>query len=254
MKIRNGNTPIQLPELIRTGDPITARWANSIRTALQRLRDRTPVGITSNQGAELNPFQVTLGRNPPAGTPPVPGSYYVVVSQGFVVERALSADGAESPLVLHECDNRLDAGDVLAKFEIEIGEAIFVKVIEDTYGRIKPGADVVLVVDDAATASTYFEPPSTEAEYYYKLAELQEIDDAVRLVPFLTGSHIYHSTGLTADMVIYDCPPEPGGSSEKGTQLIRLSFVSGKLCSVNETEAERPLSPIVVETNTTYCS
>jgi hypothetical protein len=156
-------------------------------------------------------------------------------------------------LVLHECDNRLDVDDNPTPFVMQAGEAIFVKVMEDTYGRIKPGADLVLVVDDAATASTYFEPPSTEAEYYYKLAELQTFGDTVQLVPFLTGSHIYHSTGLTADMVIYDCPPEPG-SSTKGTQLIRLSFVSGKLHSVNETEAARPLSPTVVETNTTYCS
>jgi hypothetical protein len=248
MKIRNGDTPIKLPELIRSGDPITAKWANSIRAALQRLRDRTPLASGSRQYIERNPFQLTLGRNPETD------AFFVTVSQGFVVERALSADGAESPLVLHECDNRLDVDGIPTEFAIEIGEAIFVKVLEDEYGRIKPGADLVLVVDDAAKASTYFEPPSTDGEYYYKLAELEASDYTVNLVPFLTGSHIYHSTGLTADMVIYDCPPEPGGSSEKGTQLIRLSFVSGKLHSVNETEAARPLSPTVVETNTTYCS
>jgi hypothetical protein len=66
MKIRNGNTPIQLPELIRTGDPITARWANSIRTALQRLRDRTPV-VNAGNGTTLHPFQIVTAyeRNSP---------------------------------------------------------------------------------------------------------------------------------------------------------------------------------------------
>jgi hypothetical protein len=60
MKIRNGNTPIQLPELIRTGDPITARWANSIRTALQRLRDRTPVALGGSSPATIynHPFRI----------------------------------------------------------------------------------------------------------------------------------------------------------------------------------------------------
>jgi hypothetical protein len=248
MKIRNGETPVQLPPVIRAGDPITAKWANSIREALQRLRDRTPVGKGGRQLKAIRPFQVNIGQDPDTL------DHFVTVSQGFVVERALSADGAESPLVLHECDNRLDVDGLLTKFPIEVGDAIFVKVLEDEYGRIKGGSDLVLVVDDASNESTYYEPPSTDAQYYYKLAELQTSGSSVKLVPFLTGSHIYHSTGLTADMVIYDCPPEPGGSSEKGTQLIRLSFVSGKLHSVNETETARPLSPTVVETNTTYCS
>lgn len=46
MKSRNGETSIRLPELIRAGDPITARWANGIRESLQRLRDRSPVVYT----------------------------------------------------------------------------------------------------------------------------------------------------------------------------------------------------------------
>jgi hypothetical protein len=43
MKSKNSETPIQLPSLVRNGDPITAHWANSIRDAIQRLRDRTPI-------------------------------------------------------------------------------------------------------------------------------------------------------------------------------------------------------------------
>jgi hypothetical protein len=43
MKSKNSETPIQLPSVVRNGDPITAKWANSIRDAIQRLRDRTPI-------------------------------------------------------------------------------------------------------------------------------------------------------------------------------------------------------------------
>lgn len=43
MKTRNGDVAIKIPEIIRVGDPITAKWANGIRESLQRLRDRTPI-------------------------------------------------------------------------------------------------------------------------------------------------------------------------------------------------------------------
>jgi hypothetical protein len=59
MKIRNGDTPIQLPEMIRSGDPISAKWANSIRAAIQRLRDRVPVGIDNARPTKyVHPFQI----------------------------------------------------------------------------------------------------------------------------------------------------------------------------------------------------
>jgi hypothetical protein len=59
MKTRNGDTPIQLPEVIRSGDPISAKWANSIRYAIQRLRDRVPV-VYGNKGIPLHPFQIVV--------------------------------------------------------------------------------------------------------------------------------------------------------------------------------------------------
>jgi hypothetical protein len=244
MKIRNGNTPIQLPELIRTGDPITARWANSIRTALQRLRDRTPVSYGSVGGSSIKPFQVSLGKNAGSEDPPVAASYYVTVAQGFVVERALSANGSDNALILHECDNRLDVDGDPVEFTIEVGEAIFVKVLENDIGRVKGGDDVILVVADASQESTNFEPPSTDGEFYYKLAELQEDGTSVKLAPFITGSHIFHSTGLTGDLRIMNCPQGPESTPE---QLLRLSFVSGKLHSINESTDDRPLSANVAE-------
>jgi hypothetical protein len=58
MKIRNGDTPIQLPDIVKVGDPITARWANGIRTAVQRLRDRTPVATMARQPQYVHPFKI----------------------------------------------------------------------------------------------------------------------------------------------------------------------------------------------------
>lgn len=61
MKVRNGNTPIPLPEIVRNGDAITARWANGIRLALERLRDRTPiaVGFSSFGASDRFPFEIS---------------------------------------------------------------------------------------------------------------------------------------------------------------------------------------------------
>lgn len=58
MRIRNGDTPIQLPEVIRSGDPISAKWANSIRTALQRLRDRVPVIKAGGNSTYRHPWEI----------------------------------------------------------------------------------------------------------------------------------------------------------------------------------------------------
>jgi hypothetical protein len=251
MKIRNGDTPIQLPDLIRSGDPITAKWANSIRSSLQRLRDRNPVGYGSVGGSSIKPFQVSLGKNAGSEDPPVAASYYVTVAQGFVVERALSANGIDNALLLHECDNRLDVDGDPVEFTIEVGEAIFVKVLENDIGRVKGGADVILVVADAGQKSTNFEPPSTDGEFYYKLAELQEDGTSVKLVPFITGSHIFHSTGLTADLQIMTCDLGP---LSPPVQMARMSFLSGKLHSVNEAESARPLASTLVKINLPDCS
>lgn len=64
MKIRNGETPIKIPPIVKAGDPITARWANDLRDALQRLRDRVPVikGASSGGASALNlPFEIYTG-------------------------------------------------------------------------------------------------------------------------------------------------------------------------------------------------
>ena len=247
MNIRNGDTDIKLPELVKVGDQITARWANSIRGALQRLRDRQPV-LTGNQAISIpKPFEVTLGAEG--------GNYYVVVSDGKICERQMSAGLAEDALFFHVCDNQFDASGNPEKFTIAIGEAIFVNILEDNYGAIKPGADITLVVDDKDKMSTNYIPgPTPQAgSYFYKLAELEAYEGSVRLVPFLAGSHIYHQTGLTADLVIRDCPVYPQ-TNATAPILLRASFVSGMLVSVGETESARSMAATLEENNLVHCS
>ena len=246
MKIRNGEAPIQLPDLIRAGDPITAKWANGIRSSLQRLRDRTPVGTSTRQYVEQNPFQLTLGRDP------VSDAYYVTVAQGFVAERALAALDGENALILHECDNRLDVNDDPTKFTLTVGDGIFVQVKEDDFGRVLGGEDLILVVINAGSTdaeSRNYIPDTIDGVYNYKLATLVANGSGVKLEPFLTGSHIFHSTGLTADMQIMDC-----GFYSDPIQLLRLSFVSGKLHSLNESEDGRPLAESRVKISLVDCS
>lgn len=247
MKIRNGNTDIKLPEAVKVGDEITAKWANSIRSALQRLRDRQPV-LTGGQPINIaKPFEVFLGSDN--------GNYYVVVSAGKICERQMVAGLAEDALFFHVCDNQFDLLGNPEKFTITVGQAIFVNVLEDEYGAIKPGADITLVVDDKDKMSTNYIPGPTaqDGSYFYKLAELETYAGSVRLVPFLAGSHIYHPTGLTADFVIRDCPVYPE-TSETAPILLRASFVSGKLVSVGETESARSMAATLEENNLVHCS
>jgi len=247
MRVRNGNVDIKLPEMVRPGDEITAKWANSIRGALQRLRDRTPVATPDRPPTLPKPFEVTLGKTPG-------GSYYVTVADGKICEREMTAGDGVNALIHHGCDNRLDGSNNPTKFAITVGQAIFVNVLEDEYGQIKGGADLVLAVATSSTISTNYIPGGVQSgSYYYKLAELETYGDGARLVPYLAGSNIYHPTGLTADVVLRDCPvyPAPAGDA---TIILRASFVSGKLVAVGDTEAARALADTVTETNVAYCT
>ena len=250
MKIRNGNTDIKLPELVRPGDQITAKWANSIRAVLQRLRDRTPVATPDRPPPLPKPFEVTLGKTPG-------GSYYVVVADGKICEREMTAGEDVDALLFYSCHNRLDAiTDNPTKFDIAIGEAIFVNIFENEYGAIAPGAggtDINLIVASTSTKSTNYIPGVQDGNYYYKLAELEAYEGSARLVNYLAGSHIYHPSGLTADFVIRDCPVYPE-TSETAPILMRASFVSGKLVSVGETEAARAMATTLEENNLVHCS
>jgi hypothetical protein len=204
--------------------------------------ERIPIELNRRFSKGFIPFELTLGFDS--------GSPYVTVGEGYVYERALSALAAENSLVLHPCDNRLDVSGDPTKFSLTVGQAIFVVVKDDEFGRILGGEDLLLGVAPATQESYNFIPGVEEGVTYYKLGELvEDADGGVRIEPFLTGSHICHSTGLTADMRIMDC-----GLYGDPIQLLRLSFVSGKLHSVNESEESRPLAEATAEVSLPDCS
>jgi hypothetical protein len=231
-------------ELIHDTDHFTTQKQGNKTTV--RLRNPGP----ENGPPVLPPFTVLLGQNPDTL------AYYVTVTDGRVVERNMLAMLAEDALIRHVCDNRLDGSGNPTKFPISVGEAIFVQVLENESGTIKGGDDVILVVDATGTISLNTIPTVQEGMYLYKLAELKTKGSGVELVPECAGSHIYHKTGLTADVILRDCPTYEEGSPEPipGAQLIRLSFVSGTLVSVGESEEARPYAETKEETTVMYCS
>ena len=220
--------------LVKAGDDIKARSFNDIIRVVNEL---SQVGNLTKNGsrrrAYLQPFGVNLFET--AGSSPV--TYYVTVNDGRVCELKRTALAAQDAIVLHEANNRLTTGDP-TKFAMEVGDAIYVFVPEDSDGGVVFG-DVAITVDDPAKVSTNYIPFTTSpqaGEYYYKLAELVEIDGVPRLKPFLSGSNIWHETGLSCDMVIKQCEG-PGGTLPE-VQALRVRFSSGRVAALNEAEED----------------
>ena len=184
-------------------------------------------------------------------------SYSVVVTHGVVVERALGIVNDDDALIYHKADNRLD-GDDLRKFAITIGQAVFVKVTEDEYGRVIPGAEVVIHIGADTLKSSNYIPGEQAGIYYYKLAKVVAEGLSAKLEMVCGGSHIYHTTGLTADVILRDCPDHASEGAPPegypGAQLLRMSFVCGHLATVGVAELDRAYAPTKHETNVLYCS
>lgn len=233
MKARNGETPIQLPDIVKGGDPITARWANGIRAAVQRLRDRTPVVYGSKPRAKQLRFDVILKPQPKAD-PSDPQTYKVSITDGRVVEIDRTKGDNVQAMILHTASNRLTAG-VPTEFSIGINQAVYIYVPETANGPID-GANVSIVVDSDTKKSTNFTSSSLVGKYYYKLAELRTIDGQARIVPFCSGSNIFHETGLNADWQVVACDTDPE------EQKARLRFCGGRLAGIDEDPDVVPLS------------
>lgn len=220
--------------LVKGGEPIRARTFNDIVRVVNELSQvGSPTKSGSRRRAYLQPFGVNLFET--AGSDPV--TYYVTVNDGRVCELKRTALEAQDAIILHEANNRLTTGDP-TKFAIEVGKAIYVFVPEDSNGGIVFG-DVAITVDVTTKMSTNYIPFTSApqaGEYYYKLAELVEIDGVPRLKPFLSGSNIWHETGLSADMVIKRCEDPENSIPEE--QALRLRFSSGRLAALNESEED----------------
>lgn len=59
MIVNNGENQITLPDLVKVGDSISARWANSLRDCVQKLRDRKPTAISQTRTTKsAHPFKI----------------------------------------------------------------------------------------------------------------------------------------------------------------------------------------------------
>jgi hypothetical protein len=207
---------------------------------------------------EKTPFYVTLLETTPIeiieGGEPYTPTYAVTVNDGYVVEKNVTQGVGVNALFNHLCNNL--GVDPPEEFDIAVDEAVFVYVPEDEYGQII-SANVEIQVHEKDKASLNYFPYAQNGEYYYKLAELIDNgDDTVSLVPYLMGSHIFHHTGLTADVrwitcIEYDID---GSILSGGDQLKRLSFISGMLASTDDSIEERDLATTQVTIEMPTCT
>ncbi len=206
----------------------------------------TPVGKIISLDGELPilPFDVHLGRY--AGEE---GGYYVTVDHGLIVERDLSAAAAADSLRYYKAENRLDLLDLPTEFAIAPGQGIFVKAVETQYGQIDPTVEVILVVAAKNTKSLNYIPGVQVGVTYYKLAELDDEGAEPALIFYAGKSNIFHTSGLTADLVLESCPHIPPGETEfvAGEQLIRVTTVSGLVVALNLSVAARAYAPTLVK-------
>ena len=179
------------------------------------------------------------------------GKYAVTVEEGYLIERNMLAREEEDALIEHECANRVKDGE-LVEFGIQVYQAIFVQALENEFGTLKGGDDIKLVVAQKDEISRNTIPGVQEGIYLYKLAELEEFQGGVRLRFFCAGSNIFHKSGLTADIIIQSCPEDLDSAP---IQLLRGSFTSGSLVSVDESQEARPYAATVADIGIVeYCS
>lgn len=177
-------------------------------------------------------------------------AYYVTVSDGVVCEHLLTAGENSHAVLYHRCPSRLDDDGYPKEFPIELDEAIFILAIVDEYGQINVPADdeehtekVDLVVADKDTKAFNYIPGKQAGLYYYKLAELVAVDGAPVLKHYLSGSHIHHVSGLTADSMLVGCDGDPlADPPVQPTMIQRHSFLRGVLVRLDETLSNRPLA------------
>jgi hypothetical protein len=193
MKIRNGDTPIQLPEIVKAGDEITAKWANGIRKALQQLRDRKPVGYKGNGKSSTSkaPFIPSLKKEQVEGGGFV---YTISVTDGYVIERKI---GGESAIIYHTPTGIKDGAGDPVWHEIADGECLYVKLQVDNRGVLTGEPTVEVAEDDLAgehSRPEVFDFDGNEGEHNYKICKFEIVDDKPKLKLFSAGDNIDHFT------------------------------------------------------------
>ena len=240
MNRRADNMPVPLPPVAKgkRAHLLSTAALNTIRTGMQRLANRPRMGGAPFSADTVPPFSVGLRYDA------TDAKFYVTASPGYVCERDIVAGLAADALDYVQPSNMFTGG-YPTEFEIAENNALFVLVPELSSGAIDAANIVLTVLADDTESTNYIPGPVPQAgEYYYKLAALKTVDGVLQLVPFMAGSHIYHVSGLTADFVLLDCLAFEASEQE---QIGRLSFLSGKLRAMNETEATRDYAPAKAE-------
>ena len=184
MIVNNGSNQITLPDIVRAGDSITAKWANSMRTAIQALRDRKPRAEIQTKIARISaPFTPTVKLN---GT-----QWQISASRGLVIEKVSTADEAVDALLYWTPSNALTGG-LPTYFNINSGQSLFVKVTETNSGTVRVIASVVFEVATSSTISTSYIPAEQDGIYYYEIAAFTVVDSKPVIERWAAGSHIFH--------------------------------------------------------------
>ncbi len=120
-----------------------------------------------------------------AATEGDPGTPKWIVTRGRVFERQRAT--AVANMAYHE-PTGMHTGGVPTRYTCVSGQAIHVKVVESL-----PGGTISSVTIHTGAANLQsVEVAGVSVTYYYRLAEALDTSGTWSVIPFLTGSHIYH--------------------------------------------------------------
>jgi hypothetical protein len=188
MRVNNGNNQITLPDVVRAGDSITAKWANSMRGAIQALRDRKP-----QQGKNSKILKIPAPFNPSVKLNGA--QWQISASRGLVIEKVATADENVDALLYWTPSNALTGG-LPTYFNINSGQSLFVKVTETNSGTVRVIASVVFEVATSSTISTAYIPAEQGGIYYYEIAAFTVVDSKPVIERWAAGSHIFHEVSI----------------------------------------------------------
>ena len=184
MIVNNGSNQITLPDIVRAGDSITAKWANSMRTAIQALRDRKPRAEIQIKIARIeSPFTPTVKLNG--------AQWQISASRGLVIEKVSTADESVDALLYWTPSNALTDG-LPTYFNINSGQSLFVKVTETNSGTVRVIASVVFEVATSSQLSLAYIPGVQDGVYYYEIAAFTVVDSKPVIERWTAASHIFH--------------------------------------------------------------
>ena len=161
---------INLPGRIIRGQEITAEWANSIREALARLARNDMPSSSPLERRESTPLRVSSPALDESGN-----SYTVAINYGWVVASnpAQNADPVFE-YYMPEIDGVPLDDEEQPVLEVEDGQTVYLLV--NTDDKDQP-TSVEIVADDQGKAGLHHHPPpnATNGEYYYPLADIEEV-------------------------------------------------------------------------------